>query len=186
MKRLLFLLLTISCVAQENKKTSIDSLDLINPKEVVIFMKHKDETLKPVKISFTLKNNDLSVHNVDFKKVNIITLTSFYHAMYSCKNTYTFIARNINFYYDEKHNAWFISTEFTAQNDYGATKDGTDYSYFSPDGSKELSADEFFGKVKNSEPETVKKAPEEKETSQERRKRKRAEFEAKKKNANED
>ena len=51
------------------------------------------------------------------------------------KNRRTYIPKSIRVYYSDESKEWMISVEYTAQNDYGATKDGLTISIFSEIGS---------------------------------------------------
>lgn len=54
--------------------------------------------------------------------INIKYLLS--RTMSNLKNKYTFIPREIYIYYVELDNSWEISVSYSAQNDFGALKDG--------------------------------------------------------------
>jgi hypothetical protein len=55
---------------------------------------------------------------------------SYFNALHSCRNKYTFVAKEVELIYYSKCNVWLATTVFTAQNDYGVIKEGQKSLFF--------------------------------------------------------
>lgn len=93
-------------------------IDIINGDEVYI------------KCKFSYKGSLNRFSSVGTDGFNSMLSTSNTKTMFNLKNRRTYIPKKINLFFVEEKNHWLCYIEYTAQNDYGATKDGTSYITF--------------------------------------------------------
>ena len=139
MKRILQLFILLFCIysnAQQSKQL-IDSLDVKlfgNTRVIrntIINMPNADKKDMPVKVIMDCPESIYKSSGITISRINNLIIKSYYNAMYSCKNKYTFVAKEIELIYYSKCDNWLATTVFTAQNDFGVTKDGEKASFFS-------------------------------------------------------
>jgi len=94
-----------------------------------IFVLDGDE--KIVKIKFSFFSTESNFKALDIDKLNEMITKANIKSMFQMKNRRTYVPKEMMVFYSDKSNEWVISTEYTAQNDYGATKDGTTVTSFS-------------------------------------------------------
>lgn len=94
-----------------------------------IFVLDGDE--KIVKIKFSFFSTESNFKALDIDKLNEMISKANIKSMFQMKNRRTYVPKEMMVFYSDKSNEWVISTEYTAQNDYGATKDGTTVTSFS-------------------------------------------------------
>ena len=84
----------------------------------------KDGSEKTVSTPFLFSGPEEKFKTLGLQKLNIIIHTSNFSAILKMKNKYTYQPRKISLFYSENSSNWVCAVEYTAQNDYGATKDG--------------------------------------------------------------
>ena len=90
-----------------------------------------------IKFSITITESQLKELGVD--KINQINNKALLETKYTLKNKYTFIPREIRWTYSDKgafKNKWLVSIKYSAQNDFGALKDGDNNLFFNIDGTE--------------------------------------------------
>jgi hypothetical protein len=90
-----------------------------------------DEKLTPIKLLVSIPVNAYKAADVD--KINRVILEANIKLMYSMKNKRTYVPKKITTILSSKPGEpteWICAIEYTAQNDYGATKDGKTYFSF--------------------------------------------------------
>lgn len=92
------------------------------------FIKNGDDKLTSVKILFSSPSEKYKA--VSLEKINLMIATVNIKAMYAVKNKSTYVPKNISLFYSVDSNEWTGVVEYTAQNDYGATKDGKVFCMF--------------------------------------------------------
>lgn len=120
-----------------------------------------DKELAKVPIMLSFSDTIYTATNMTIDKINNMIVTANYNAMNGCKNTYTYIPRDIHIYFSPEYDIWSVSLAYTAQNDYGATKDGRAYTEFNKSGDRKLTdfeVQEIYNKNKPKKPvvETIK------------------------------
>lgn len=159
------MLFALSFSYSQSIKTSIDTLDLkfernyVSIDEVLIYQKNADKVDVPIRFSLSIPDSIYNNSKITIKKLNRMIMTAHYSAMYSCKNKYTFVPKEMRLWYYSKYNVLDVDCKFTAQNDYGATKDGNDHVMFDINGDKEVS---MYDMVMKEKEEEKKKTEEEK------------------------
>ncbi len=134
--QLLMLLFSFYSNAQQQQKQLIDSLDVKtfgnskSIRNVVIYMPNADKKDVPVKIIMDCPESIYKSSGITLAKLNNMLIKSYYSAMYSCKNKYTFVPKEIELVYYAKCDNWLVTTIYTAQNDYGVTKEGDKSTFF--------------------------------------------------------
>src|SRR6218665_912071 len=88
-----------------------------------IFLKNAEEEIIPITFSFTASDEEFAKTNVQW--INEMISTANMETMYKLKNKFTYSPRKMMLFYDPREKFWIASITYTAQNDYGATKDGT-------------------------------------------------------------
>ena len=90
-----------------------------------------------IKFSITITESQLKELGVD--KINQINNKALLETKYTLKNKYTFIPREIRWTYSDKgafKNKWLVTIKYSAQNDFGALKDGDNNLFFNIDGTE--------------------------------------------------
>ncbi len=90
-----------------------------------------------IKFSITITESQLKELGVD--KINQINNKVLLETKYTLKNKYTFIPREIRWTYSDKgtfKNKWLVTIKYSAQNDFGALKDGDNNLFFNIDGTE--------------------------------------------------
>ena len=90
-----------------------------------------------IKFSITITESQLKELGVD--KINQINNKALLDTKYTLKNKYTFTPREIRWTYSDKgtfKNKWLVSIKYSAQNDFGALKDGDNNLFFNIDGTE--------------------------------------------------
>lgn len=135
----LFIAISISSYSQDfEKKTSIESSDFYsaegrtNFKEKTFYFKNGSNEYVPVITSIFM--SDEKFKEITIAEINDMILVSNEKIPYNIKNRYTYIPREIRIDFVEKENEWRVIIDYTAQNDYGATKDGYSFVNFNNDG----------------------------------------------------
>lgn len=95
-------------------------------------IKNGDGKLTPTNLMISLpatlyNENEITTYDLMIAESNIKT-------MYSLKNKSTYVPKEISLMFMETKNEWVCQIEYTAQNDYGATKDGKFYCVFDEKG----------------------------------------------------
>lgn len=87
-----------------------------------------------VKVDFSFVSTQEQFKLIDLKTLNEMIKISNTSSKEITKNKYTYVPRIINFGYLDFLSEWAISLEYTAQNDFGATKNDTIVSFFKQNG----------------------------------------------------
>ena len=139
MKRKIFYitLFIIYCnYSNAQQKQDIDSLDITlsrgtrEIRNVVIYLPDANRKDIPVNIIMDCPESIYKSSGITISKINNLLFKSFLNALYSCENKYTFVAKEIELIYYSKCDVWLVTTEFTAQNDYGVIQEGQKSSFF--------------------------------------------------------
>lgn len=84
-----------------------------------------DGSDKPVETQFLFSSPQEKFKDLGNEQINTILHISNYKTLLSTKNKYTYQPRKVSLLYDEDNGQWTCAIGYTAQNDYGALKDGT-------------------------------------------------------------
>lgn len=151
MKKIFLSLILFSSIysyAQQNKNNKTTAIS--KPKEIVVVkqktllldediqvIKHRysvmdlefylpdmDKNLQKVYLSFACDSINYKELGINANKLNEMIIKSNLETMLTIKNKYTYVPKKINLVYDPKEYKWTSVLYFTAQNDFGATKDG--------------------------------------------------------------
>lgn len=115
-----------------NKIDFIKVDDRISFKQKPFYIINGDEKLIDIKFSY---GAPIELHNsMDLDNLNSMISTANIKTMFKMKNRRTYIPKKVSFFYVDKDSTWLIAIDYIAQNDYGATKDGTSYSTFDKNG----------------------------------------------------
>lgn len=118
---------------ENSKLNSEDKIYLIS--EIIV----KDGAENDVRAKFIFLSSKESWNRLGIQNVNNCTHNALIKTKYLLKNKYTFIPREINWYYADKGafiGKWMVTVKYSAQNDYGALKDGEESIFFNEDGSE--------------------------------------------------
>jgi hypothetical protein len=159
MTRILFIVL-LSCIQVVNsqEKKWIEPGDVVfengytKYRNIQILTDKADKSLVKVPLSLSFPDSIYKASGMTEQKLNTMMFTACANAMYSCKNKYTYEPKEISIFYDSLNKMWASTVIFTAQNDYGAVKDGREAVYFDAKGDKELSRDEFIEAINSNKP----------------------------------
>jgi hypothetical protein len=102
--------------------------DQISFKEKPFYILNGDEKLVDVKFIFSCSLNRYS--SMTTKDLNVMIGIANLRTSFNMKNKRTYVPRKIMLFFSEKTNEWVVTTEYVAQNDYGALKDGTSFTTF--------------------------------------------------------
>ena len=131
----------------KSKKISdeIELNDFYNPnisvkknEKITMFKKTtvKDGVDKDVLIKFSIIILEKQLQEFGVKRINDFNYNALSIAKHKLKNKFTFVPRDINWFYNENLKKWTVSINYSAQNDYGALKDGFEMIYFNNDGTE--------------------------------------------------
>ena len=95
-------------------------------------LKNAEDENVPVNFSFISKENEFKLTSIF--ELNRILFKANLEAMYKMKNKFTYVPKKVVFSFSDTKNRWIVKIIYTAQNDYGATKDGTAIGQFTIDG----------------------------------------------------
>ncbi len=95
-------------------------------------LKNAEDENVPVNFSFISKEEEFKLTSIF--ELNEILSKANLEAMYKMKNKFTYVPKKVLFSFDETKNRWIVEITYTAQNDYGATKDGSAIGQFTIDG----------------------------------------------------
>jgi len=84
-----------------------------------------DGSEKPVETSFLFSGPAEKFKSLGTSQINLIIHTANYRTVLAVKNKYTYQPRKVSLFYSVEKQQWTCAIEYTAQNDYGALKDGT-------------------------------------------------------------
>lgn len=154
MKKLFLLTITLLSFGQVNSQTKKNS-NKTKKTEIIIyninkadFTKSSDTTLaiqdkvfkfkagdeKNVDVFTTIFLNKKDLDTPGIEAINFMLDMAVLKGKYEVKNKYTFVPRKIYLFKSKNNYEWTIILEYTAQNDYGATKDSKSYYLFNNDG----------------------------------------------------
>lgn len=102
--------------------------DLVKSKSKSLYVINGDE--KPVEVQFSFGCSLNRYSSISIDDVNSMISTANIKTMFQMKNRRTYIPKKISFFFSDKESKWLVAIEYVAQNDYGATKDGTAFSTF--------------------------------------------------------
>lgn len=90
---------------------------------------------KTTQIEFSFYCNENTFKQIEVDKITEMIRYANIKSMFLMKNRRTYIPKSIRVFFSEESKEWMVSVEYTAQNDYGAIKDGLTVSIFSENGS---------------------------------------------------
>ena len=99
-------------------------------KDIYVIAGNEKKILCPFAYSSTLNE----FKGIGVEKINSMLATSYIKPMFKMKNRFTYTPVSIFIYFSDKNNEWVSVIEYTAQNDYGALKNGRYYVSFEKDG----------------------------------------------------
>ncbi|MEW5677045.1 hypothetical protein ABGT15_12090 [Flavobacterium enshiense] len=102
--------------------------DFVKSKSNSIYIINGDE--KPVEVQFSLSCSLNRYSSISINEINSMISTANIKTMFQMKNRRTYVPKKVSFFFSDKESNWLIAIEYIAQNDFGATKDGTAYSTF--------------------------------------------------------
>lgn len=89
---------------------------------------------KPSEAIITVSFSENMYSKIDINKINDILLFSNEKSKELVKNKYTYVTKIMKLSFLPDTNQWHLTIEFTAQNDYGAIKDGLNSGNFNESG----------------------------------------------------
>lgn len=92
-----------------------------------------------VEVKFSISLTEAQLKELGVENINKINYDALIKTKYTLKNKYTFIPREISWYYSDKPNfkgKWLVSIKYSAQNDLGALKDGANQIFYNIDGTE--------------------------------------------------
>ncbi len=92
-----------------------------------------------VKVDFSILISEAQLQELGVNKINQVNNDALLKTKYTLKNKYTFIPREINWHYSDKgifKGKWLVAVKYSAQNDFGALKDGQENLLFNIDGTE--------------------------------------------------
>lgn len=101
-------------------------------KEKIFQIRCIDKKLHEFDLTTFISKNQMEKLSVD--KISEMIALSNEKTTYSLKNKYTYSPKSIRLDFQEKDQRWCAWVQYTAQNDYGATKDSYSFVFFNPDG----------------------------------------------------
>jgi hypothetical protein len=130
---------------KKNQSSELDnsSITILTEKDFIV---KSDTIFSSKKIYVKDANDDLILTKFDFfaikSKLDYLTIKTLNSILHKCnndvmldtKNKYTYTPKKIGIYFIESQNRWSINIEYTAQNDFGATKNGKCFFRYSFDG----------------------------------------------------
>lgn len=135
-KAIQFIIILFCAYSNAQQKQDIDSLDIELRgdfrviRNVIIYMPDADKKEIPVKVIMDCPESIYKSSGITIPKINNMLFKSYFNALHSCKNKYTFVAKEVELIYYSKCNVWLATTVFTAQNDYGVIKEGQKSLFF--------------------------------------------------------
>lgn len=121
-------------VKKEKEWILDEDVKSINGKRVImnmdLYVTDADNELKKVNFGLLCDSIRYKDHGMNASTMNKMIIKSNYSAMKMTKNIYTYVPKQINAIYDMKEYRWLVVVSYTAQNDYGATKNGNITSVF--------------------------------------------------------
>lgn len=92
-----------------------------------------------VEVKFSIFITEAQLKELGVENINKINYDALVKTKYTLKNKYTFIPREISWYNSDKSNfkgKWLVSIKYSAQNDFGALKDGANQIFYNIDGTE--------------------------------------------------
>ena len=108
----------------QNDITYLETIATFKPKTFLL----KNGLDEFIEVKIGMSSTKESLNKLTIEKLNMIIQEASIKTKYSLKNKSTY--RPLKVFVAYLDNEWTISINYTAQNDYGATKDGTSYIMF--------------------------------------------------------
>lgn len=122
----------------KDKDFVIDSAGVHGNRRTILL---NDGSEKPIETKFLFSAPNEKFKALGLEKINIIIHISNFKAILKMKNKYTYQPRKASLFYSKDKNEWTCAIQYTAQNDYGALKDGTIFYIYDENGNETGSLD---------------------------------------------
>ncbi len=106
--------------------------DRVKFKEKTFYFKNGSNEYVPVVTSVFM--TEIMFQSISIEKINEMILLSNDKIQYQVKNKYTYMPRSVRLDHSYEQNQWTVLLDYSAQNDYGATKGSFCIVHFNNDG----------------------------------------------------